>query len=63
MKLKAFMVRCTCPGEKTKHDESNKECPTELFMQLVISHDLFPHLVHDVLDCEAMDAPIEAVEP
>lgn len=60
MKLKAFLVRCTCPGDE--HDDSRRDCPTEIFMQLILTHNLYPHLVHDVLDCEALDAPIEGVD-
>ena len=46
--MKAFVIVCTCPE---RHDQSNSSCPVELFMYLIISHDM-KDMVHDVLDIQ-----------
>jgi|TARA_Y100000310_G_scaffold329719_1_gene400083 hypothetical protein len=58
MNAKAFLIRCDC--ESKKHNEQNKLCPVELMMDIIVQHEV-QGIVLDVLDVEAMDAPIEGV--
>ena len=46
--MKAFVVMCTCDAE---HQESNKECPVEKVMFVLMAHNLTDS-IHDVLDVQ-----------
>ena len=55
-RLKGFLICCDCKGKD--HDEHNKLCPVELFLDIILQHQV-QWCLHDIIAVE----PIAYFDP